>query len=224
MKALSILTLPSVLLLVPTAFAQSNVHDRHVVFETSATGDSYFHSQGWVIAPSELEFVRDKFPVENSRFVSPPNCLRLKWKSAPGGDWRMELHLPLRIGPERELDGDTLCLWCYADEELTENDSPNVTVQDSRGKTLPELPLAPSAGVCVLTPGGAGPTLEVVPGEALEVELSRAVANGADALEPTVAEAVRALSRCGGWRLDPGEDPHAVLPLIETMFEAMDAD
>jgi len=133
--------------------------------------------------------------------------------------WGMPGHIHLSPGARRhfpELGEETA--------EVLNGGMQRLVVSAKALRALPELPLAPSAGVCVLTPGGAGPTLEVVPGEALEVELSRAVANGADALEPTVAEAVRALSRYGGWRLDPGEDPHAVLPLIETMFEAMDAD
>ena len=141
MKTLSVLALLGFGAVVQAVAAGQNVHDRHVVFETSATDDSYFHSQGWVIAPSELELARDKFPVAGSTFVSPPNCLRLKWKSAPGGDWRMELHLPLRIGPGRTLSGDTLSMWCFAESELTEADSPIVGLQDSRGDALPEVPL-----------------------------------------------------------------------------------
>src|SRR3990172_3228251 len=141
MKTLSVLALLGFGAVVQAVAAGQNVHDRHVVFETSATDDWYFNSQGWVIAPSELELARDKFPVAGSTFVSPPNCLRLKWKSAPGGDWRMELHLPLRIGPGRTLSGDTLSMWCFAESELTEADSPIVGLQDSRGDALPEVPL-----------------------------------------------------------------------------------
>ena len=44
-----------------------------------------------VVAPSELEIVDGKCPVDADRFVSPPNCLRIKWRSASGGDWRMTL-------------------------------------------------------------------------------------------------------------------------------------
>ena len=133
--------------------------------------------------------------------------------------WGMPGHIHLSPGARRhfpELDDDTA--------EVLSGGVQRLVVSAKALRALPELPLAPSAGVCVLAPGGAGPTLEVVPGEAMEAELSRAVADGANTLGAAASEAVRALSRYGGWRLDPGADPHAVLPLIAGMFEAMDAD
>ncbi len=139
------------LMLVLLGVATSSEHDRHVVFENSATDESYFSSQATVIAPSELEIVANKLPVTKSKFVSPPHSLRLKWKSVTGGDWQAMLRKPMRIGPEVELDGDTLCLWCYAEDELLEAESPSITMQDSRGNRLPDAPLL--VGVGRLSPG-----------------------------------------------------------------------
>ena len=99
--------------------AAAPVHEQHVIFENSAADDAHFHSEGSFIAPSSLDLTRAKFPVSSEKFVSPPNGLRLKWKSASGGDWRMTLNRPSRIGAELEMQGDTLYLWCYSDEEIT---------------------------------------------------------------------------------------------------------
>ncbi len=75
----------------PAAALPPNVHDRHVFFENSAAEDGYYRSDASVVAPSELEIKRGKVPVEAGHFKSPPNCLRLKWRSGPGGDWHVRL-------------------------------------------------------------------------------------------------------------------------------------
>ncbi|MCI0435870.1 MAG: hypothetical protein L0271_19840 [Gemmatimonadetes bacterium] len=90
-------------------------------------------------------------------------------------------------------------------------------------KALPEMPLAPAAGVCVLVRGGDGPALETLPGDALEEELARAV-RGSGTLDPATGNAIHALTRFGGWRLDPGQDPKAALPLIAQMFDYMNGE
>ncbi len=94
-----------------------------------------------MIAPSELLLVDNKLPVDTERFVSPPNGLRLEWKSNTGGDWRVSLRVPNRNGPPASFVGDTLTIWCYAEDELTAADSPLVGVQDSKRNGLPEVPL-----------------------------------------------------------------------------------
>ena len=129
------------MLSLPLFAAAQSVHDRSVVFETSAAERSYFHSQASVVAPSELEFSDGKFPVEAGRFLSPPNCLRLKWKSAPGGDWRMTLKVATRYGRQFELEGDTLSLWCFSTEGLNPDDGPRIFLQDASGAGLPTIQL-----------------------------------------------------------------------------------
>ena len=80
-----------------TAFAQFD-YDRHVAFDNSLTSGSFYYSQGFFIAPSELELVHNKFPVEENASVTPPNSLRLKWRSRTGGDWHMTLNVRARDG------------------------------------------------------------------------------------------------------------------------------
>ncbi|MGD9635537.1 MAG: glucoamylase family protein [Pirellulales bacterium] len=128
------------------AVAAVPVYEQHVIFDNSATDDSYFHSQGSVIAPSEFELSQDKCPVASNQFVSPPNSLRLKWTSNSGGDWRITIQRPGRIGAALPLAGDTLSLWCFADEEIAEEHSPLLMVFDERGNMLPDSRLLAGLG------------------------------------------------------------------------------
>jgi hypothetical protein len=127
------------------ANAGPSAYDQHVFFENSAADTSYYPSETYLVAPSELAIANNKIPVAAEKFVSPPDSLRLAWKSATGGDWRVTFQSPDRIGPARELAGDTLSLWCYAEEELTAAASPLIGVQDSRRNSLPEMPLLKGA-------------------------------------------------------------------------------
>src|SRR4051794_11138892 len=62
-------------------------------FDNSITPDSYFYSAGVASAPSSLELVGKRLPVEATYFVTPPNALRLHWTSRSGGGWEAEVHL-----------------------------------------------------------------------------------------------------------------------------------
>src|SRR5260370_6087121 len=82
-------------------FASMNVahpdteYYRHTLFDNSLTQDAYFYSSGKASAPSILELVHGKLPVETQPFYTPPNPLRLKWQSTQGGAW--DAQAPLLI-------------------------------------------------------------------------------------------------------------------------------
>lgn len=116
-------------------------YDQHVVFDNSLTDGSYYFSQGSVVPPSSLEISDGKFPVEQQRFFAPPNCLRLKWRSQTGGDWRMTLKVAHRYGRRFKFSGNTLFLRCYAETELTRNESPLIALQDANGAVTPDIKL-----------------------------------------------------------------------------------
>ncbi|MGH8020332.1 MAG: glucoamylase family protein, partial [Opitutaceae bacterium] len=82
-----------------------------------------------------------RFPTTTDRFKSPPNALKLQWKSAQGGDWRMELRDPGRDWRDFELQGDTLAFWCFSETEITEANSPRVFMQDIDDFGTPSLTL-----------------------------------------------------------------------------------
>jgi hypothetical protein len=105
-------------------------YDRHVVFDNSPADGSYYQSEGMVTPPSKLEMVDYKLPVETNHFISPPNSLRLKWTSAPGGDWQMILKSAERYGRNLVFEGDTLSFWCYSETEISPGQSPRIALQD----------------------------------------------------------------------------------------------
>lgn len=117
-------------LLAATSATAYEPYDRHVIFANAPAAGGFPHSETKVVAPSTLEQTGGMVPVDTDHFVSPPNALRLHWKSAPGGDWQVVLHSPSTNWHEFEMIGDTLVMWCYADTKITEANSPRVFVQD----------------------------------------------------------------------------------------------
>ena len=60
---------------------------RHIIFDNSLEQDAYYYSDGRASSPSTLNLERGKLPVIRDIFFTPPNALRLNWRSAPGGGW-----------------------------------------------------------------------------------------------------------------------------------------
>src|SRR5688500_11277713 len=108
------------------AMAEIRTYDRHVIFDNSLPDVSYDNTESYLVAPSALETYDAKFPVDPTHFVSPPNGLRLKWRSAPGGDWRMTLEISRRYARPFRFEGDTLTFWCHAESEITAANSPRI--------------------------------------------------------------------------------------------------
>jgi hypothetical protein len=130
------------LLLIPMAVADTpSMHGRHVFFDNSAAMKSYFYGDATVAAPSKLEIVEGKTPVDAEHFRSPPNSLRLKWTAAPGGDWHVTFKAPTRYIRNQRFDGDTLSLWCFSEKELKPEDGPRIFLQDDAGAGVPTIPL-----------------------------------------------------------------------------------
>ncbi len=123
-----------------TMLAQSD-YDHHVVFDNSLTDRSYYFSRGYAVAPSTLEIVDGKFPIAEQNYFTPPNALRLQWRSHTGGDWRMTLEVANRYGQRFEFEGNTLFLRCYSETELSLDESPLIGLQDSNGAGVPDIKL-----------------------------------------------------------------------------------
>jgi hypothetical protein len=123
----------------PDAAAQSR-YDAHVAFDNSLTAPGYCYSNGEVVAPSALDLAGGKFPVDASTCLTPPNCLRLKWRSGKGGDWRIRLNLKHHYS-NFELSGDTLSFWAYTDAPLAADAAPRIYVTDTKGEGSPSIGL-----------------------------------------------------------------------------------
>ncbi len=125
-------------LLVPAPSAAQYAYDRHVVFDNSLSVRAHHYTEGSVVAPSELELIDGRWPLETTTCVTPPNCLRLSWRSAPGADWRMTLRLT-RYYASLKPAGRMLSFSVYADAPLTHDASPLLQVTDERGVGSPTI-------------------------------------------------------------------------------------
>lgn len=109
--------------------------DRHVLFANAPTNaGGYSHTRTTVVAPSTLEVADGRLPIATDRFVSPPNALKLRWRSATGGDWNVKISQPGRDWRKFDLIGDTLAFWCWSENELTELNSPLLFMQEPAGR------------------------------------------------------------------------------------------
>lgn len=116
--------------LLPSPLSAEVAYNAHVVFDNSPVEGAYYHSSVEVVAPSSVEHLGGHAEIVKDRTVSPPNAVRLHWKSAPGGDWRVALGVPGKDWRKYEFDGDTLSFWCWSDTEITAANSPRVTMKD----------------------------------------------------------------------------------------------
>jgi hypothetical protein len=125
-------------------------YDRHVVFDNSAGNAPYFYSHASAVAPSELAIEKGKLPVSSEHCVSPPNCLRLSWRSRFAGDWRASLNVFKQWG-SRSPVGDTLSFWVYSETDVSPDESPLVYLEDGKGSGTASIRLIGSASKL---PGG----------------------------------------------------------------------
>lgn len=115
---------------------------RHVIFDNSLNRDAYYSSRATSNGGSYLESAGDsRLPVERATFLTPPNALRLKWESKPGGSWEAEVRVEAMRNRNPELIGHNLYLWCYAPVAIAAADMPQILVSDAReGLQVAELP------------------------------------------------------------------------------------
>lgn len=126
----------------PKAHAQSSYYDR-VLFDNSLTPDRYFYAQVEVQAPSKVEAMAGRLPVDRERFHTPPNALRLHWVSKEGGGW--QAHIRVNVWRNRVLHftGDTLTFWCYEPDPLSAQSSPKLVLRDEGRTPSGPVVLAP---------------------------------------------------------------------------------
>ena len=129
----------------PTLGRAQVPYDRHIAFDNSVAKGSYYYSRGSAVAPADLELSQGKLPLDETRCLTPPNCLRLQWRSAQGGDWRVTIDLKKQYGAP-DLTGDTLSFWCYAESALPADASPLVQISDVNGESTPTIRLFATVG------------------------------------------------------------------------------
>ena len=126
LRGLSLLVLAAL----PCAAATVGDYYNHVVFDNSITSDYYYYSGGRAVFPSTVELISGSLPVDKDKFFTPPNALRLNWRSVSGGSWETEVRVvSMRNRPTNFL-GDTLYLWCYSPEQIASADLPAIQLED----------------------------------------------------------------------------------------------
>jgi exo beta-1,2-glucooligosaccharide sophorohydrolase (non-reducing end) len=146
LKSMNVALIALAMLAPRASFAQGTQweYDRHVVFDNSLPDLSYYRSRGSFVSPSELELVDGKLPVEERRCVSPPNCLRLKWRSQRGGAWNVSLDLRKHWGG-LDFPGAALSFWLYSETDLSADAAPLIYLVDVNGEGTPSIRLTGSS-------------------------------------------------------------------------------
>jgi hypothetical protein len=129
----------------PNAVADTRYY-RHTFFDNSLMPGSYFYSSGTPSAPSTLELVGKKLPVETEIFLTPPNALRLAWSSQAGGGWDAEIDVMEFRNRQIRFDGDTLCFWVYSPAPIAAADLPLLRLEDVARNFTAALPLGDFSG------------------------------------------------------------------------------
>jgi exo beta-1,2-glucooligosaccharide sophorohydrolase (non-reducing end) len=117
-------------LLASVAYGDTEYY-RHVLFDNSLELDAYFYSEVKASAPSTLELDHDKLPVSRKVFFTPPNALRLKWRSVAGGGWDASVRAIDFRNRQIAFRGDTLYFWCYSEEGIAGQNLPAIRLQDA---------------------------------------------------------------------------------------------
>ncbi len=120
---------PQIYLIAVALHAQTAYFQR-VIFDNSLTPDTYFYSAGKASAPSAVELSGGKLPVDKHFFHTPPNALRLSWKSLPQGGWDAEIQLYAWRNRPLFFPGDTLSFWCYTSEPIAQ--LPRLVLKDAQ--------------------------------------------------------------------------------------------
>src|SRR5271170_4181110 len=92
-------------------------------------------------APSKLELVDRKLPVETSQYISGPNALELQWLSMQNGGWDAEINLYVWRNRIVDFPGDSLFLWLYAKDGIRAADLPRIALRSLAGGFTAQLPI-----------------------------------------------------------------------------------
>ena len=135
------LSLVGVLSICSTAASGNTEYYRHVIFDNSLTSDAYFYSSAIANGASFVEQSNSRLPVETKTFLTPPNALRINWRSEKGGGWEAEVRVMNYRNRFPEFSGHNLYFWCFATQPIAAADLPSIVLSTSReGLQVAEFP------------------------------------------------------------------------------------
>src|SRR5215813_6767098 len=123
-----------------TAVADTEYY-RHTIFDNSLTPDTYFYSSAIANGHSFIEQNNSRLPVETKTFLTPPNALRMTWRSEKDGGWEAEVRVMYFRNRYPEFSGRNLYFWCFAPEAIAADHLPSIVLSTSReGLQVAEFP------------------------------------------------------------------------------------
>ncbi|HEY6491588.1 MAG TPA: glucoamylase family protein [Terracidiphilus sp.] len=129
----------------PSSFAQDD-YLNHLVFANSPTPDNDFYTGADAVAPSTIESSANRLPVETHTSFSPPNALRLAWRSVVGGSWDAEIRAISYDNRPADFRGSVLSFWCYAPAPIAAPDLPLLQLTDDDHNFTARLALSEFTG------------------------------------------------------------------------------
>jgi hypothetical protein len=121
----------------PCGIAQTSYY-RHTFFDNGPRTSSYFYSFGKAVEPSTLEIRDKKLPLSSEVFFTPPNSLRISWRSNTGGSWAAQIKVLEFRDREILFEGNTLSFWLYSEEKIAASALPWLRLHDTnRGFSEP---------------------------------------------------------------------------------------
>src|ERR1700758_2206821 len=123
--------------LAPPSPAQTSYY-RHTFFDNGPRTSSYFYSSGKAVEPSTLEIRDKKLPLSSEVFFTPPNSLRISWRSNAGGSWAAQIKVLEFRDREILFEGDTPSFWMYSEGKIMASALPELRLHDTnRGFSEP---------------------------------------------------------------------------------------
>lgn len=118
----------------------------HLVFTNSPTPDNDFYTGARAVAPSTLESSDGRLPVDMHTSFTPPNALRIGWRSVEGGSWDAEIRVVSYDNRAADFRGDTLSFWIYSSQRIAAPDLPQIQLTDDNHNFTTRLALGEFAG------------------------------------------------------------------------------
>src|ERR1700730_19387858 len=119
------------LLILSSSACGDTEYYRHILFDNSLESDGYYYSAGKASSPSTLELDHGKLPVSKTVFYTPPNALRLKWRSVPNGAWEAGIRVINFRNRHITFRGDALYFWRYSEEDTPASALPLILLADT---------------------------------------------------------------------------------------------
>lgn len=112
-----------------------------VVFDNSTSAKAFFNSRVTAVAPSMVEKVDTKLPLEHEHVISGPNSIRLHWQSKPRGAWTAQIRTESWPNRTAAFQGNSLSFWVYTPQSIAPTAFPKLALEDSQGGFTESLSL-----------------------------------------------------------------------------------